>query len=73
MFFMFTLRQIGTGRKCEHEIFKAGAGVALGRKAAHAPIRARFAFDTDSHDFLRVGRASSRDRLVSLDWIYFEE
>lgn len=69
MSFVFTLRQIGTKRRCEHGIFKAGAGVTPYGKAAHAPICARLVFDTDSHDSLRVGRASSRNRLASLDWI----
>ena len=64
MLFLITLRRIATKRRCEHGIFKAGAGVAADGTATHTPLRTCLAFDTDS----RNGSSSSRNRLASLDW-----
>jgi len=66
--FLTTLRRIATTGRCEHGIFKTGAGVTPDGKAAHAPIRARLVFDSDAHDTLRVSPASSRNCLTSMDW-----
>ena len=68
MLFLVTLCRIATTGRCEHGIFKTGAGVAPEGKAAHAPIRARLVFDTNSYGTLRVSRASSRNCLASMDW-----
>ena len=68
MLFVFTLRQIGTKRRCEHGIFKAGAGVAADGKATHTPLRACLVFDIDSRNGLQFGFASGRNRLASLVW-----
>lgn len=68
MLFLITLRRIATTGRCEHGIFKTGAGVAPDGKAAHAPIRARLVFDTNSYGTLWVSRASSRNCLASMDW-----
>ena len=52
MSFLITLRRIATNGRCEHGIFKAGAGVAANGKATHAPLRACLVFDTDSRNGL---------------------
>lgn len=67
MLFLITLRRIATKGRCEHGIFKAGAGVAADGKATHTPLRACLVFDTASRNDLQFGFASGRNRLASLD------